>query len=1093
MTGRGRSLLPAIQVLGAMCCPGAVLLPIEDRPQDPLIHAIAPEDGSRAVINPPSMVFWYTSKAATYTVEMSTRERFDAEVITATTELPFYNHSGVLAEGLWYWRYVYTTAEGGRSLCSRTRRFTVTDESIPFPVPPLRTILEQLPAHPRVYTPPRDLEAFRARRLDAAATAYVRMTRAAESVMDTTPATPALGELTDALRQRRGLAFWGADGQWRLCSEARPSTLEHASNATRDLALLYLITAERRYAEAAKVRLLWQANFRVDAHQEDRAHHDTVHCYEYGLQRMASAYDSICDVLSAEERAAVLASVEYHGNAAYRKLRYKRRIHLKYQTSHAQQDMHELLTTALAVAKDLPAAEDWLSYLIPQYVNRLAWGKDDGGYSEGHYYNYKWHGMLRCAAALRNATGIDLFRKPRFANAGRFWLYCMSLNYWWAHFGDTFSLHSPLSGSSNDRDGANFLASVYQDRYVKWWADQIDSRLQNPLWYLSDETLTPKPPVDIPQAVMFPDVGWMSAYDELWRHDSTRLFFKSSPWGSHSHSHEDQNSFIIHAFGEALAIDKGYYGYYGDDYHRLICRASRSHNTILVDGEGQGRGIQYAGRITEFFDGKTAAFVIGDATAAYGGRLTAFLRAVLFIRPNTFVVYDQLEADEPRQFSWQLNAFHQMQLDPGAQSVTIAEGDVRLDARHLLPAGMRYRQSNQREYPLKSRYSEVFPEMWTCWCEPAATSANLRVLTVLEAHKAASGGSIENLRAVEEDGLVGLCCDVGDDSLTVLFQRDLRAPRMSAHGGIRTDASSVIVRRQRRTRQYLRHIVVGGTFLGVDGEVKLQSDVRGSEESTPRHAAGRASASSVPLVLTDAAGPYRVPLEHAVDSWGSHFYFATLTPREPGMYRLAIPAPEAEVIVEDKWDPARSSRGENVELREQCLLILKSRKALTDVPLTGTMRESYRGRILNLVQNGNFEAGIPDFVPRGWWLRHFSTGDLSYGYWCEDGPAEGRACLKLVRERGKIRVYSRWIDVRKPGRYVFEFKAKATCRGAVLNTSWSSQAITVRVEPSTDWRQYRVERDLTPHTACIHCIFDEAEGPEQTLWVDDLKFGPVVE
>jgi len=125
------------------------------------------------------------------------------------------------------------------------------------------------------------------------------------------------------------------------------------------------------------------------------------------------------------------------------------------------------------VAKDLPAAKAaWLAYLIPQYVNRLAWGENDGGYSEGHYYNYKWHGMLRCAVSLKNAAGIDLFRKPRFINAGRFWLYCMSLNYWWNHYGDNFSLHTPLAGNGNDRDDANFMASVYQDRYVKWWADQ---------------------------------------------------------------------------------------------------------------------------------------------------------------------------------------------------------------------------------------------------------------------------------------------------------------------------------------------------------------------------------------------------------------------------------------------------------------------------------------------------------------------------------------------------------------------------------------------------------------------------------------------
>ena len=34
---------------------------------------------------------------------------------------------------------------------------------------------------------------------------------------------------------------------------------------------------------------------------------------------------------------------------------------------------------------------------------------------------------------------------------------------------------------------------------------------------------------------------------------------------------------------------------------------------------------------------------------------------------------------------------------------------------------------------------------------------------------------------------------------------------------------------------------------------------------------------------------------------------------------------------------------------------------------------------------------------------------------------------------------------------------------------------------------------VQPHRACIHVLFDKAEGPDQTLWVDDVRFGYVAE
>ena len=71
---------------------------------------------------------------------------------------------------------------------------------------------------------------------------------------------------------------------------------------------------------------------------------------------------------------------------------------------------------------------------------------------------------------------------------------------------------------------------------------------------------------------------------------------------------------------------------------------------------------------------------------------------------------------------------------------------------------------------------------------------------------------------------------------------------------------------------------------------------------------------------------------------------------------------------------------------------------------------------------------------------------------------------------------------------------KATCAGASTNTSWSRWSLGASVAASDEWRQYEVVReDVQPHRATIHVLFDKAEGPNQTLWVDDLQFGYVAE
>jgi hypothetical protein len=61
----------------------------------------------------------------------------------------------------------------------------------------------------------------------------------------------------------------------------------------------------------------------------------------------------------------------------------------------------------------------------------------------------------------------------------------------------------------------------------------------------------------------------------------------SSRFGSFSHSHADQNTFQLNAYGRALVIDSGYYPWYGSPHDHLWTRLTKAHHGILVNGRGQ--------------------------------------------------------------------------------------------------------------------------------------------------------------------------------------------------------------------------------------------------------------------------------------------------------------------------------------------------------------------------------------------------------------------------------------------------------------------------------------------------------------------------
>jgi len=89
------------------------------------------------------------------------------------------------------------------------------------------------------------------------------------------------------------------------------------------------------------------------------------------------------------------------------------------------------------------------------------------------------------------------------------------------------------------------------------------------------------------------------------------------------------------------------------------------HNCILVDGEGQPSEGEDASQPLPVGLGEVKLvevkdpyyrYLVGDASAAYQGRLDKWLRHIAFVEPNYFVIYDEVAASSPKQFDWLLHA-----------------------------------------------------------------------------------------------------------------------------------------------------------------------------------------------------------------------------------------------------------------------------------------------------------------------------------------------------------------------------------------------------------------------------------------------------
>ena len=202
------------------------------------------------------------------------------------------------------------------------------------------------------------------------------------------------------------------------------------------------------------------------------------------------------------------------------------------------------------------------------------------------------------------------------------------------------------------------------------------------------QKVKPVPPTDLAPDAVFHGVGWAALHSDLAHPENDLMVaFKSSPFGGVSHSYADQNSFIVLKNGHALARPGGIrYPQHGSPFHTKYTQQTIAHSSILVDGHGQiSRNASANGRIVAFESTPHLGYACGDATAAYGKRLTRFRRHVLLVRPSLVCIVDDLQAPELAEYQWLMHACEKLRLDQDAQTLVSHRGNAEMKVRLITP------------------------------------------------------------------------------------------------------------------------------------------------------------------------------------------------------------------------------------------------------------------------------------------------------------------------------------------------------------------------------------------------------------------------
>lgn len=763
---RSRFYFAILAMLGllAPCVTGAALK-VANRDPLPNEWGYRPAEGTAAVMNPPSLTWIHQKEASTYTVQIAPDGDFTRAITAGPLPFNVYTHNKTLPAGSYAWRYKFADKQKQESDWSVVRHFTVGQEAIEFPMPSRAEQTERVPQqHPRLFMRPEDVTRLRQSiKTGLAAERYAKVKRTADRLLKQEPT--AEPKVMGSIRNEATREAWWPNRETAL----------KAGDECETLAFVYLMTGDKKYGEAARKYIMAYASWNPDGPTNFSLNDEAAFPPLYKLPR---AYDWAYSALTEADRAVVRNVMLRRATDAWKsgEIGYgTKHLNSPYE-SHANRCWHKLAECALAFYGELPQATDWLDYAVNKfYAAYPVWSDDDGGWHEGASYSEGY--MVKIVwwlAVSKSALGIDGFKKPYFAQVGDFLMYMSPPGSPNMGMGD-------LSYHPQGRGAGGYLEMFCRamngpgqhGQYWQWWKKAWGMGDQEGILgvlYAANmpEAPEPKVPTALPQSKVFHGIGQASLHTNLLNAaEDVHFHFKSSPMGSQSHGHNPQNCFQLTAYGETLLVACTYRDFHGSPFHYKWVHETSSQNAVLVDGKGQVlHTASPLGRIVEERLMPKFDYVVGDAAAAYEGRLERYRRHVVFVKPDFIVLYDDLAAKEPATFQFMLHGLSPFKIDAERSALLEERPKAQVSVQYLSPLALAFKQTDGFD----PKPTTKLPNLWHVEAGTQQKAKELGMLTVLAPAKAGQTAPFTAKR-IESATALGVQIERGGKTIVVAFRK----------------------------------------------------------------------------------------------------------------------------------------------------------------------------------------------------------------------------------------------------------------------------------------------------------------------------------
>jgi len=645
-----------------------------------------PRDGACPDTNPPVFAWKPRAEGKRFRLTVARDPEFtDIYLDLSDRSDPVFLPETAFPEGAYYWKWF----SGGDE--SETFSFEIAPQAVTLEVPPVEEWLRRFPSgHPRLFLRPEDVEQVGKRVLGE----QEALRTGLQALADEKLSEPHEMEEPPFLPDRHT-----SYGKWlESFSHVMWSSRQFVAGAEA-LGLAYLLSGDERYARAACSRMAsvskWDPEGSSHLPHNDEAHMSIIW---WG----PTACDYVWDHFTDEERELVIEQLRRRGQITYEHMHDRGAYGIARFDSHAGREIVFLAMIALGFHEQIPEARGWLEWLRPVLCGIWPiWAGPDGSWAEGVSYGLAYVNIMTMfATALRSGAGIDLYARPFWKGHAEWRRWCYPPYAEWIGFGDHterwrrgWEANATLVDIIARQTGAaEFLSYVTDFRREAETCEQPADRGLSPVnpqrYLLPPLKARAEAPRQDRVLTVFPGAGWAAVRTAL--DDPARdvaFVFRSSPYGAVSHSHANNNDFILHVAGKVLAMPSGYYNGYGSDHHTHWVWHTKSHNCVTLSGASQlMRSHDSRGEVVNPYEDARVAYLCGNADPSYSDRAGRCRRHVVFLkRHQCFVLIDEFRAKPgiSSAVEWNIHSWNSFAVDEDKRSFLLEREGCSL-AGHFL-------------------------------------------------------------------------------------------------------------------------------------------------------------------------------------------------------------------------------------------------------------------------------------------------------------------------------------------------------------------------------------------------------------------------